>query len=152
MREHKVVQVVRPRIRWPSQNRIFAILGAAVHLGFRAQNGGPVFRSRKFGQVLHQASGDQIIRIFAGVQSGRTHRVATQKPADDDRAGYIALPCDCAINPLVAGRVKRLGEFGHGHRFTARCPPAGVRLRTGRTHIIPLVMSAEPDVMNHTAN
>ena len=28
---------------------------------------------------------------------------------------------------------------------------AGVRLRTGRTNVIALVMSAESDVMNHTA-
>src|SRR6185295_16029448 len=80
---------------------------------------------RELGQVLHEAGGDQIVGVLAGVELGGTGRIPAHDAADDDRAGCVAGTADGAVDPLVATAetIEGLGEFTHRCGFTARRPP-----------------------------
>ena len=77
------------------------------------------------GQVAHQAGLDQFLGLPAMVELGGAHRIAAGDAADHDRPCRIAGAGDGAVDPMVAGGVERLGEFGDCRRFAARRPPMG---------------------------
>jgi len=100
-----------------------AVVGARRQLRCRVDERGPAFSFGEVSQVEHQAGFDEVVGVLAGVQLSGAHRVATENTADDDRACGVAGTSDGAVDPLVAGGIESLGEFGNRGCLTARSPP-----------------------------
>src|SRR5665213_714059 len=104
------------QVYWNAIN--FAINSAAFKLRCWTQFMDPITRRSHVGDVQQEASLDQIISIFARVQLGSTHWVATQNARDDDWAGNVARTGDSAVNPMIARSVHGFSKFRHSGRFT----------------------------------
>jgi len=105
--------------------------GAAVEQALRPHDLGPLVLGGEVGEVAHQPGLHQFLRLPAMVELGGAHRVAAGDAADHDRPGGAAGAGDGAVDPVIARRIERLGEFGHRRGLAARRPPVG-DLQIGR--------------------